>query len=90
MSNRSGQSLENIKINPTCINLESYSGACCIASVVTPWTVAVAHQAPLSMGLISPGKNTEWVAKPSREYSRPRDRTLASNLSCVGMWVLYH
>ena len=44
---------------------------------------AVAHQAPLSMGIL------EWVAMPSsRGSSRPRDGTHISYVSCIGRWLL--
>ena len=42
----------------------------------TPWTVA--HQAPLSMGILQ-ARTLEWVAMPSsRTSSQPRDRTQVS------------
>ena len=42
-------------------------------SCLTPWTVA--HQTPLSMGILQ-ARILEWVAMPSsRGSSRPRDRT---------------
>ena len=45
---------------------------------VTPWTVA--HQAPLSTGLLQ-ARIPEWVAMPSsRESSQPRDQT---QVSCI-------
>ena len=44
----------------------------------TPWTVA--HQAPLSMGILQ-ARILEWVAMPfSRAPSQPRDRT---QVSCI-------
>ena len=44
----------------------------------TPWTVA--HQAPLSMGILQ-ARILEWVAMPSsRGSSQPRDRT---QVSCI-------
>ena len=47
----------------------------CVWLFVTPWTVA--HQTPLSMGILQ-ARILEWVAKPSsRGSSRPRDRTHA-------------
>ena len=46
---------------------------------VTPWTVA--HQAPLSMGILQP-RIPEWVAMPSsRGSSQPRDRTHVSHIA---------
>ena len=37
-----------------------------------------------------PGQNAEWVAVPfSRVSSRPRDRTLISDISWIDRWVLY-
>ena len=45
----------------------------------TPWTVA--HQAPLSMGLLQV-KILEWVAMPSsRRSSQPRDQTQFSRIA---------
>ena len=33
----------------------------------------------------------EWVAVSfSRRFSRPRNRTFISRLSCIGRWILYH
>ena len=47
----------------------------------TPWTVA--HQAPLSMGILQ-ARILEWVAIPSsRGSSWPRDQTLVSCISCT-------
>ena len=54
-------------------------------SFASPWTVA--HQAPLSMGILQ-ARILEWVAIPlSRGSSWPRDGTL---ISCIGRRVLYH
>ena len=53
---------------------------------VTPWTVA--RQAPLHE--ISQARILEWVViSSSREYSRPRDQTPISSISCIGRRVLY-
>ena len=50
----------------------------------------VAHQAPLSMGILQ-AKILEWVAISfSRGSSRARDRTHTSYVSCIGRRVLYH
>ena len=55
---------------------------------VTPRTVA--HQAPLSMGILQ-ARILEWVAMPSsRGSSQPRDWTHVSQVSCIGRQVLYH
>ena len=55
---------------------------------VTPWTVA--HQAPLSMGLILQARILEWVAiSYSRRFSQPRDQTRISCISCIGRQILY-
>ena len=44
-----------------------------MSNSATPWTVA--HQAPLSMGILQAGI-LEWVAMPSsRASSQSRDRT---------------
>ena len=58
---------------------------CCAQSLshvrlfVTPWTVA--HQAPLSMGILQ-ARILEWVAMPSsRGTSQPRDRTQVSRIA---------
>ena len=46
---------------------------------VTPWTVA--HQAPLSMGILQ-ARILQWVAMPSsRGSSQPRDRTHVSHVA---------
>ena len=48
--------------------------SCCrVRPFVTPWTVA--HQAPLSMGILQ-ARILEWVAKPSfKGSSQPWDQT---------------
>ena len=47
--------------------------------LATPWTVA--HQAPLSMGILQ-ARTLEWVAMPSsRGSSQPRHRTLVSHIA---------
>ena len=44
-----------------------------------PWTVA--HQAPMSMGILQ-AKILEWVAMPSpRGSSQPRDQTQVSHIA---------
>ena len=54
----------------------------------TLWTVA--HQAPLSMGMLQ-ARILEWVAMlSSKGSSQPRYRTHASYVSCTGRRVLYH
>ena len=54
----------------------------------TPWTIA--HQAPLSMGVLQAGI-PEWVAMPStRGSSQPRNQIHASYVSCIDRQVLYH
>ena len=57
---------------------------CCAESLsrvrlfVTPWTVA--HQAPLSMGILQ-ARILEWIAMPSsRGSSKLRDQTQASHV----------
>ena len=55
-------------------------------ALATSWIVA--HQAPLSMGLIQ-GRILEWVSMPSsRGSSKPRDRICVSRVSCIGRWAL--
>ena len=46
-------------------------------SVVTPWTVA--HQAPLSMGILR-ARILECIAMTSRGSSQPRDQTQVSRI----------
>ena len=47
-----------------------------LCPIATPWTIA--HQAPLSMGILQ-ASILEWVAMPSSRGSfQPRDRTLVS------------
>ena len=74
----------------------SHTPLCCVVvlsrSVVsdcaTPWTVA--HQAPLSTGILQ-ARIPEWVAMlSSRGSSQPRDQTHISYVSCTGRQVLYH
>ena len=57
-------------------------------SFATPWTVA--HQAPLSMGILQT-RILEWVAMPSssRGTSQPRDLTKVSNIA-GGLYYLSH
>ena len=65
-------------------SFSKYAVLCCVAlscSVMsdsaTPWTVA--HQAPLSMGILQ-AKILEWVAMPfSRGPSQTRDQTQLSH-----------
>ena len=60
----------------------------CVWFFATPWTVA--HQAPLSVGIL-PARILEWVAISFfRGFSQPKDRTHVSYISCIGRWVLYH
>ena len=52
----------------------------------TLWIVA--HQAPLSMGILQ-ARTLEWVAIPSsRGSSQPRDQTCIPHAFCIGRWVL--
>ena len=54
----------------------------------TPWTVA--HQGPLSMGILQ-ARTLEWAAVPSSKgSSQHRDQTHVSYVSCSGRWVLHH
>ena len=54
----------------------------CLQLYATPWTVA--HQAPLSMGILQ-SRILEWVAMPSfRGSSQPWDQTCISNISYIG------
>ena len=55
---------------------------------LTLW--AVAHQAPLSMGILQ-ARILEWVdISFFRRFSGPRNQTLDSYVSCTGRQVLYH
>ena len=48
----------------------------------------VAHQAPLSMGILQ-ARTLEWVAMPSsRGSSQPRDQICIPHAFCIGRWVL--
>ena len=52
------------------------------------WTVA--HQAPLSMGILQ-AKILQWVAIPfSGGIFLIRDRTCVSYVSCIGRHIVYH
>ena len=54
----------------------------------TKWIVA--HQIPLSMGILQ-ARILEWDAISfSRGSSRPRDWTCIYYISCIGRWVLYY
>ena len=57
------------------------------SSFVTPWTVA--HQAPLSMRF---PRQEYWsqLLFFLQGFSRPRDRTQVSCVSCIGRQILYH
>ena len=71
---------------PPCAGLCLVAQPCLTLS--TPWTVA--HQAPLSVGILQ-ARILEWVAlHSSRGSSQPQDRTCISFVSCCGRWVLYH
>ena len=64
-----------------------YSVPCSVmsGSFATPWTVA--HQAPLSVGILQ-ARILEWVSMPSsRVSSWSRGQT---HVSCFGRWLLYH
>ena len=51
--------------------ISSVQSLSCVRLFVTPWTVA--HQAPLSLGILQ-ARILEWVAMPSsRGSSQPRD-----------------
>ena len=55
---------------------------CHVQLFATPWTVA--HEAPLSMGILW-ARILDWVAMPSsRGSSQPRDQTHFSYVSCIG------
>ena len=61
--------------------------ACLVQFFVTLWTVA--HQAPLSMGILQ-ARILEWVAIPfSRGSPEPRDQDhISTYVSCIGRQVL--
>ena len=63
-----------------------FNWKCRVQLLATPWTVA--HQAPLSMGILQ-ARILEWVSVPfSKVSSRPRDRT---QVSCTaGRVSTYH
>ena len=59
-------------------NSEKYLGRFFVWIFVSPWTVA--HQAPLSMGILQ-ARILEWIAMPSSmRSSQPRDQT---QVSCI-------
>ena len=71
-------------INSLCV-LSHFSH---VQLFVTLWTVA--HQAPLSMGILQ-ARILECVAMPlSMGFSQPRDQTCVSKISCIGRQFLYH
>ena len=52
------------------------------------WTIA--HPGSSVHGILQT-RILEWVAMPSsRGFSKPRDRTQVSYVSCIGRWVLYY
>ena len=71
-------------INSLCV-LSHFSH---VQLFATLWTVA--HQAPLSMGILQ-ARILEWVAMPlSMGSSQPSDQTCVSKISCIGRQFLYH
>ena len=69
-----------------CMQSRTVSCFSCAQLSATLWTVA--HQAPLSMGILQ-ARVLEWVAAPSsRASSQPRDRTY---VSCIADgFFFYH
>ena len=66
-----------------CVCVCLFSCSIVSDSFVTPWTVA--HQTPMSMGILQ-ARILEWVAMPSsRESSQPVDQT---QVSCIA-GILY-
>ena len=60
----------------------------CVQTFGTVWTVA--RQAPSVHGILQ-ARILEWVAMLSyRGSSVPRDWALASYVSCICRWILYH
>ena len=50
----------------------------------------LAHQPPMSIGILQ-ARILEWVAMTfSRKSSWPKDGTWVSYVSCISRWVLYH
>ena len=76
---------EQARICRCCVYVLSHFS--CGLFFATPWTVA--HQAPLSVGILQ-ARTLEWVAMPSsRGSSQPRDRIHYSYVFCIGRQVLY-
>ena len=71
----------------SCLQLQMSHPCACLLShlasdFVTPRTVA--HQAPLSLGILQ-ARTLAWVAMPSSRGSfQPRDGTFISYVSCTG------
>ena len=60
----------------------------CVQFFGTSWTVA--HEAPLSMGILQ-ARTLEWVAmSSSRQSSWPRNWTHISCISCISRQILSH
>ena len=60
----------------------------CVQLFATLWTIA--HQIPLSVGILQV-RILEWVAVPfSRGPSQAGDRTQVSFVFSIVTWVLYH
>ena len=70
------------------ISVDKYFHELCLVTqscltLVTPWTVA--HQAPLSMGILQ-ARILEWVAIPSsKASSQPRDQAQVSDIAVVSL-----
>ena len=62
-----------------------YDVLSCVQLFVTPW--AVAHQAPLSMGILQ-ARMLEWVAMPSSRGFFSTQGLNPGLLHCK--WILYH
>ena len=60
----------------------------CVQLLVTLWTLA--HQGPLSMGILQ-ARILEWVAvSSSKGSSQPRDPVQFFCMSCIDWGILYH
>ena len=75
------QGARGMSLNKKWMHASALSLLSCVPLFVAPWTVA--HQAPLSLGIIQ-GRILEGVSMPpSREPSPSRDRTWVSCVSCI-------
>ena len=78
--------------SPTALSTDGSKKAVHACSVVSDFLRPhrlVAHQAPLSKGILQARKLEQVIISFSRGSSWPRDQTCISCISCIDRWVLY-